>query len=169
MTSVITPVINGGGSNSGVDASAIPYAFIYKTNNTPETTSLTINTPIKVVATTTRDTANSSSHWTMPSSNRITYTGDSHLALIILNISGDANTGGGEYKMRLYKNGAAVNSVVYGVALHTSTNRPLPYSVAMLVNVASGDYFEIWTEEVIGGVSFLTESASLQSHFVGWL
>jgi hypothetical protein len=161
--------VSGGGSSSGFNAADIPYTQIYKTNNTPESTALTINTPIKAVITTTRDTNNTSTHWTMPSSNRITYTGASHKALITLSVSGGAGIGGGLYRWRLYKNGAAVNSVIFGITQHLAVSQPRAVTLTILTSVVTADYFEIWVEEVVTGVSFLTDSCVFNAEFAGWL
>ena len=161
--------VSGGGSSSGFNAADIPYTQIYKTNNTPESTALTINTPIKATITTTRDTNNTSTHWTMPSSNRITYTGASHKAVLSFTVAGDAGIGGANYRLRIYKNGSALNSVIFSENLHALTGRPLSYSLTTLTSVVTADYFEIWVEETITGVAFASISAVFNAQFAGWL
>jgi len=167
MASVISSVINGGGG--GANAVSIPYGYLYKTNNTAQQTILAVNTPIKVTATTTHDTANSNMV-TSPSSNRLTYTGSgSFKGDITLEASGYCGAGGAEFRLSIYKNGSALNSVVYSGSLLLNASYVHDYSLVMPDTITTDDYYEVWVEEVVTGADLYTEMLTLKIDFEGWV
>ena len=118
-----------------------PVAEMYMTNNVTDTVIATVNVPVKMAGTTTSGVL---SGFTMPSSNRLTYTGTDSVTLFVSASFTAYRTAGAD---------ATVEAIVYknGTTPQTSTttktfitlNRVSGVSQGF-ITLATNDYIELW-------------------------
>jgi hypothetical protein len=156
------------GGGSAYLASEVPSGYLHKTNNTAEQTVLSVNTPIKVTATTSLDSSETND-WTH-SNNRLTYSGSrTHKADITFNLTGYPGAGGAAFQLQIYKNGSVLNGAVYAELYCASSAETKQGELTMPDEVSNGDYYEVWVEEVVTGADLYTEVLTLKTEFTGWV
>ena len=159
----------GSGGSAGFNAADVPSAYMYKTNNTQETTTISaINTPTKINATTTLKAGNLI---TMPSNNRLTIGGTrSFKALVISSFTSEPNTASGAFMWANNAlNGTAIDSTVRPLTWTTTTNGEFTAWVSSEVDLDPADYLELFMAKETSTVNQDVSSMTVQIVFQGWL
>jgi len=153
-TGTMDLIVNDGGTYQRVKASDFlsgvsviqSYAEMYfNTNNTTDTVVGATNTPVKIIGVTTQGQL--SSGWSMPSDNRLLWSGVGTLKLKVemaISINKEQAGGADNYRMYINVNGSVVNKTK--MKLRGNNNDNDSASVSAIIDLPSGQYIEGWIE-----------------------
>lgn len=122
------------------------------------TTIATMDVPVKVAGTT---TALSLFRVTMPSSNRLTYTGSKTRRFqVIVSITGTCASSNRNFSFHIYKNGSKLPESTQSMKLASGVSAG-SLTLSCTVSLATNDYIEVWAENNSDNTDITVENMNL--------
>jgi hypothetical protein len=146
-------------SSSGLTAESDDNAYgsIYISSSTA-TPLATANVPLKAYGTTSAETLQ---RFTMPTDNRLTYTGTkTRVFQVTATFSTLAEADGKFYSMYIYKNGSAIGGSRQK-SKQQKGNEPNSIALSCNVSLATNDYIEVWIENNSDNKNFTVDQMNL--------
>jgi hypothetical protein len=146
-------------NNVGIDNTS-NVGHYYMQNNATTTATTTQNLWVKAAGTTVVGIGNSPK-WTHSGANRLTYTGTIATEFIVTVVGSLQNTVNHTITVGISENGGTPPVETHISVRLSTANTPFPFASQDIVQVANGDYFEIWLRNETGAIATILQDVNV--------